>query len=134
MSSLKRFDGYLRVDHRASPGLPAPLAERLGISPQHAREGGMMECATMTCAHCATVVIPNPDRTRERGYCSKCDRYICDQCKAATLMPAYEHRSWQQIVDLVQSGRYTLSGPASAPILIPYEKGEQDGQQLVSRS
>lgn len=136
MASLKRHDGYLMIDHRGSPGIPTPLAERLGVPLQQVREGGLMECATMTCAHCATVVIPNPDRTRERGYCAKCDRYICDWCKAATLAPQYVHRSWQEIVDLVTSGRYTLSGSPSAPVLTPTSpsKGEEHASLVIQRS
>jgi len=42
--------------------------------------GGMLECATTTCSHCQRIVVLNPDRTRERGYCRKCDHYICDEC------------------------------------------------------
>jgi hypothetical protein len=119
MASLKRFDGYLSIDHRASPGLPVPLAERMGLPLQQVREGGLMECATMTCAHCSTVVIPNPERTRERGYCASCDRYVCDHCKAASLQAGYVHYSWQQILDMVKSGRFAISGSPSAPILVP---------------
>jgi len=131
MASLKRFDGYLSVDHRASPGLPSRVAEALGVPEHLVREGGHLELATMTCGHCSTVVIPNPDRTRERGYCLKCDRYICDHCKVATLAAGYVHRSWKEIVDLVQSGRHTLSGSPSAPNLVPSKKGDEDVQLVI---
>lgn len=40
--------------------------------------GSLFESATVTCAHCHKVVVLNPDRTRARGYCRKCDQYVCD--------------------------------------------------------
>lgn len=134
MSSLKRFDGYLSVDHRASPGLNEELARKTGVPERHVREGGLLELSTMTCWHCGTVVVPNPLRTRERGYCVKCDRYICDHCKLASLEATYVHRSFQEIVDLVQSGRFTLSGSPSAPVLVPVSKGDEDVKLVIPSS
>lgn len=52
-------EGYLMIDDRASGG-------------------GLFESATITCSHCQTVVVLNPLRTRARGFCRKCDHYICD--------------------------------------------------------
>lgn len=63
MSSHRRREGYLLVDHRATGE-------------------GLYESATVTCSHCHAVVVLNPDRTREREYCAGCDRYICDGCGA----------------------------------------------------
>ena len=40
--------------------------------------GEYREMATLTCAHCNRVVVLNPQRTRERGYCAKCHAYVCD--------------------------------------------------------
>jgi hypothetical protein len=54
-------ESYLMIDNRCSGG-------------------GVMEAATFTCSHCQRVVVMNPDRTRERGYCRKCDHLICDEC------------------------------------------------------
>jgi hypothetical protein len=56
--------GELTIDHRASPGLPG--------MPK------LFETATCMCAHCNTLVVLNPLRTRERGHCRKCSAYICD--------------------------------------------------------
>lgn len=42
--------------------------------------GKLFEADTSTCSHCQRVVVLNPDRTRERGFCRKCYHYICDQC------------------------------------------------------
>ena len=46
--------------------------------------GARVEVDTMTCAHCNTVVVPNPQRTRERGHCHRCNAYVCDKpgCRA----------------------------------------------------
>jgi hypothetical protein len=68
MASLKRHEGYLMIDHRASPGLP------------EVPEGTLFEAALLTCSHCQLSMIRNPARTRERAYCTGCDHYICDRC------------------------------------------------------
>lgn len=59
MSSLQRQEGYLLIDERAAGGLK-------------------YESATATCCHCQSIVILNPQRTRARGFCSKCNGYTCD--------------------------------------------------------
>ena len=73
MSSLKRHEGYLLIDNRGLPGIDNPNEkfERIG-------KNQLYECATITCAHCNTVVILRPDRSRPRNYCRKCDKYVCD--------------------------------------------------------
>ncbi len=63
--------GYLMIDNRFSGGQ-------------------LMEFNTMTCAHCGAVVVLRDNnftrafpgttpRARERGYCAKCNAYICDK-------------------------------------------------------
>lgn len=74
MKSLRRFEGYYQVDHRESPGN--------AIAP----EGKQFESAIMVCSHCNACVILHKDRTRARGYCPGCDRYVCDVCDGARLM------------------------------------------------
>ena len=46
--------------------------------------GTLFEGATVMCAHCQNMWIRNPLRTRPRGYCAKCDAYVCDSpiCRA----------------------------------------------------
>ncbi len=61
--SKRSHEGYLLNDQRHSGG-------------------GLLESATITCSHCHRVVVLNPQRTRERGYCAKCDHYLCDGCTA----------------------------------------------------
>jgi hypothetical protein len=79
----------------------------------------VQEFATLTCRHCGGVEIKNPLRTRERGFCHICYGHLCDACKLASLQGDYVHRSWKQIEDMVTSGRYTMSGDISAPLLVP---------------
>lgn len=85
MNSKKNHEGWLMIDHRASPGVSAEFVRGLGFDPENcgiAGEGEIFEAATITCSHCQTVLLKNPTRTRERGYCAKCDHYICDPCAA----------------------------------------------------
>lgn len=108
MGSLKRHEGYLIVDHRNSPGLPADVAKASGFDPKHCGEGKVMEAATITCSHCKVVVVVNPLRTRERAYCRRCDHYICDGCHEASKNPNYVHTSFEKVRDEVLSGKPVL--------------------------
>ena len=79
MSSKRRHEGYLLVDHRYSPGVsPAEALAPGKPAPVIVPAGTTLESATITCSHCQVVVILNPNRTRPRGYCAKCDHYVCD--------------------------------------------------------
>jgi len=77
MPSRRLHPGYLVVDHRDSPGLTSadvahmPNAVAVG-------KGELFEADAFVCAHCSTTVLKNPNRTRPRGYCAKCDAYLCD--------------------------------------------------------
>jgi hypothetical protein len=83
----KIHEGYLMIDHRASPGIPGdPL---MG-------EGKLFETKTNHCSHCGTVVIFNPFRTRDRAYCSNCDKYICDNCGLEMKLPGYTHETYRE--------------------------------------
>jgi len=92
--SKRSLEGFVYIDHRASPGLPRDFAIRHGLPPELVCEGALMEAPTYTCPHCGTVVIINPRRTRERSYCQKCDNYICDNCEAGRRHPDYVHRTF----------------------------------------
>jgi hypothetical protein len=108
MSSLTRFEGYLLVDNRAGGGIPSAGIKRFE------------ESATLTCAHCATGYVKNPQRVRPREFCRKCDRYICDGCGAAAAKPDYVHRSFAELADIVREGKFSIvGGSASNPILVP---------------
>jgi hypothetical protein len=72
-------EGYLLVDHRNSPGITerdlTPALRAAGFE----AHTGVFESPTIRCAHCGTMVVINPQRTRARHYCQPCDHYVCDQ-------------------------------------------------------
>jgi hypothetical protein len=78
--SNRSQEGHLLIDHRNSPGI---TEADLLLLPESARHRffptkGLFECPTIRCCHCGTMFLVNPDRTRQRGHCQKCDHYICD--------------------------------------------------------
>jgi len=83
--SKRRHEGYLIVDHRASPGN--------ALAP----EGQVYETPTVTCSHCGSVVILSPTRTRPRHYCFKCDHYVCD--KPVCVL---ECRPWMKVIEAAE--------------------------------
>ena len=82
MQSKRSHEGYLLIDHTASPGTgslaasPFVRQKRAPIVP----EGKRLEAAILTCSHCQRGVILNPQRGHSREWCSGCDHYICDNC------------------------------------------------------
>ncbi len=42
----------------------------------------MLERDVLTCSHCERAVVLQPLRTRDRGFCQKCNHYVCDDCEA----------------------------------------------------
>ncbi len=78
MTTKRNAEGWLYCDNRLSGG-------------------ALIEAATITCSHCQRQLIRNPSRTRDRAWCSECDRYICDQCNAIRLVAGC--KTFKQIVD-----------------------------------
>ncbi len=98
MSSNKR-EGYLEINHSMSPGFYGhPL---LG-------EGKIFETATQTCAHCNDIVVMNPLRRRARGYCPKCDSFICDACQAKECLP-FDKVLDDQLLETYRKGQRKLT-------------------------
>lgn len=96
--------GYLTVDHRASPGIPADIAIKLGLKPADLAEGTFFEADTLGCKHCGGVVVKNPYRVRDRTYCQKCSGgYVCDWCSIAMQSPDYVHIPFKQFADVVKN-------------------------------
>jgi hypothetical protein len=98
MKSLKRHEGYLMIDHRASPGIPADVARKIGFRPEDVAEGALLETATLTCSHCGNAYRKNRYRVRPREYCKPCDHYICDGCYGKTQHPDYVHVPFKALV------------------------------------
>lgn len=118
-------EGYLLIDHRASPGIPAGMARQMGYDPTLVGEGKLLEAAMMNCAHCNLPVIKNPLRTRERAHCMECaGAYICDGCDARRREPDYVHLPFKKIVDLVATGKATAVSLGVRPVLTPTKRKE----------
>lgn len=99
MFSKRSLEGEFMIDHRNSPGL---TAEDLAGFPSPAVAGGeLYESALITCGHCRSVVILNPNRSRERGYCPKCDRYMCDECEFLRAQ-TFACRDYERYLDDLQ--------------------------------
>lgn len=97
---MAQREGYLMVDHRASPGIPEDAALQLGLDPKLVASGKLLEAATLTCTHCKCSVMKNPYRTRERGSCPKCNlKYVCDICAVAMRQPDYNHLPYEKRLD-----------------------------------
>ena len=80
--SQRSQEGYLIIDHRDSPGVTTPVKQHDGTWSPILPAGVAWESAVKDCCHCQVRVILNPDRSRPRGYCAKCDAYLCDACTA----------------------------------------------------
>lgn len=124
---MAQREGYLLIDHRASPGLPEDLAASLGFDPQMAREGRIFEAATLTCWHCKTAFLKNPWRQRERQSCMKCGgKYICDDCALEARLPDYSHTPFEKKVDEIKGAEAKLAQTFGSPpklILTSGQKG-----------
>jgi len=92
------------IDHRASPGLPD---EAMNPNLPYRAGKGLLETSTYTCGHCPQIVMMNPLRTRERGYCRKCDHYICDRC-SGILAATRECKPYKQVLDELQEAGLKL--------------------------
>lgn len=99
MFSKRSQEGYLLVDHRASPGLTEAEARIAGFDPKQCGEGKLFEAASLTCEHCKVAVVKNPLRVRERAFCTKCHHYICDVCAFKASQPDYVHDPFEKRAD-----------------------------------
>lgn len=86
------------IDNRNAPVDDATMIAA-GYAPGSGR--GLYESATYTCSHCNYVVVIEPKRTRERGYCRKCDQRICDPC-ALIASKTFECLPMKKLADDVQ--------------------------------
>lgn len=97
MFSKREREGYVLIDHTDSPGFTCadvgPAAAEL-FGPGKKFEGGMLKCH-----RCDKQTILNPLRTRERGYCSRHDAHLCDEC-ALTVKMIGVCQSFDEFIDL----------------------------------
>ena len=103
--SKRAQEGYILIDHRAGPGISAEFIRRSGKEAPSVPEGSVFESATVTCSHCHAIVIMNPNRTRARAYCQRCDHYVCD-----SPVCAIECRPMNRLLDQIQEQAFRLQG------------------------
>ena len=87
MRSKRSREGYLYISPGEGPTLSLEEAAKTGKDIAGAGRRGLFESATVRCSHCHSIVVLNPERSRPRNWCSKCDSYICDSpgCNAGCL-------------------------------------------------
>jgi len=96
-NSKRSHEGAILIDHRSSPGI-TPEMTRFTNLPAGAGQG-VFESPTFTCSHCQHVVVMNSARTRSRGYCRKCDHYICDGCEGKRVLSGGVCYTYKQFMD-----------------------------------
>lgn len=123
--SKRSHEGYLMIDHRASPGISRELAIKMGLRPESVREGAMLETVTYGCEHCGTCYVKNPWRTRPREHCFKCSRDICDGCYAKAQHPDYVHKTFREAAEDAAVLRQLITEHHLSPPLVlqPKTKG-----------
>lgn len=104
MKSKRLHEGELLIDHRNSPGVSEEFIRASGLDMPAVGAGQTYESATITCAHCQSIVVLNPNRSRERGWCRKCDAYMCDLCAALKTC-----RPFKQLVDEIYDQQSALT-------------------------
>jgi hypothetical protein len=114
MTSLRSHEGYMFIDNRNNSGVDDAVMVALGY-PVGAGKG-LYESATYTCSHCNAIVIIEPKRTRERGYCRGCSRNICDGCDLVKSK-TFECRSMERIIDEVLESAVRQTDTGSTIIL-----------------
>lgn len=98
MFSKRELEGYLMIDHRESPGFTPQEAQAGGLAGLPVGRGTLTQRPTINCSHCSALVILEPLRTRDRGYCPKCDKYVCDLCEAERVSTGV-CRPFQKVID-----------------------------------
>lgn len=84
---------------------------------------GTVEMATLTCCHCNTITVLNPQRQRPRNWCFKCDAYVCDKQFCIT-----ECNPFMQSIEFAQNNSgddaYLLRGPRGEILFDPRKRDE----------
>lgn len=113
--SLRAHEGWMYCDNRNNQGISDEQMIAMGYPVGAGR--GLYESATYTCSHCSAVVVMEPKRTRERGFCRGCNQRICDACvavKAQTLTCKTMTQIVDETITAADHGK-----PVSPLILIP---------------
>lgn len=97
MFSKREREGYILIDHTDSPGFTCADVGPAAAAVMGA--GKRFEAPTLKCHRCEYQAIINPNRQRERGYCSRHDAYLCENC-AITVKLTGSCQSFDEFVDL----------------------------------
>lgn len=103
MFSKRSLEGYVSIDHRDSPGVSEEFVRASGRDAVAVPGGRQLEAATLTCGHCQAGIIVNPKRNRDRGWCPKCDRYLCDTCEAVRARAGGTCSYFKRLIDLTMT-------------------------------
>jgi hypothetical protein len=95
MRTKRSQEAYLLISHQNSPGITPEFMRANNLPGPAVGAGEVFESAMVVCAHCHNDVVLNPDRSRDREWCRKCDAYICDDC-GLVMKASGEHKSAQQ--------------------------------------
>ena len=98
MFSKRELEGYFEIDHRLGEGITPEQAWSAGKNTIPVGRGMRFQTPTINCSHCTRLVVLNPDRSRDRGYCPKCDKYLCDQCEGERVRTGI-CRPFSQVID-----------------------------------
>ena len=102
-----RQQGYTIVDN-GGPCITEEQARTLGLPSDYATRS-VVEMDTLHCRHCGGCVIKNPDRSRPRGHCMKCDWYVCDPCDFKMSLPDYVHETILEKADKMKTAAANLT-------------------------
>lgn len=118
MTSLRSHEGYLFIDNSNSPGVSDATVLSQGLPAGSGK--GIFEAATYTCSHCNAIVVIEPKRTRERGFCKGCSQCICDACNVIRAID-FKCRSFKHMIDEMQEAdlKRAASSDAAPSILLP---------------
>jgi hypothetical protein len=129
MKSLRSLEGYMLIDHRCSMGVPEEVMLSQGLPKDAGKKESVWESATVTCNHCETQVVLNPDRSRARGFCTHCSHYLCDECEAKRFLgaPCYPFKA--RVADYLEAvDRGITASEAHEAIFV---KGNRPTQSVV---
>lgn len=120
--SLSHGAGYLIIDHRDSPGVTLADVAHIPNGAAMVVPGGTFhESDILLCWHCRGRCYKNQDRVRPRGYCGKCDHYVCDRCETIRVKTG-ECVPWDKIIDALENQAEKFIGredhPDANPALI----------------
>src|SRR6266566_4435404 len=100
--SKQRFMGYFQK---------AQLIEAEGLP------RSMLEADLYTCCHCRSIVVCNPERTRDRNWCAKHDQYTCE--KPGCILNCVDYELLAELALKHQDGSVSLSPEKDGTMVCP---------------